>query len=108
MHLANLANRAVPYPFARAADAVAGMAVIAHLRRDARCLGDLGNLARFPDVVRQRFFAIDMLALAHRHDRHVSMIMVWGRAQDRVDALLLLQHNAEVLRIRRIDNWRLF
>ena len=96
MDFPDVANRAGPQPFARLPNAVARVALIAHLGRQSGFLGDSGHQAGFPDVVRQRLFAIDVLAVAHRKDGDVGMQMIRRGAQDGVDGLLLLEHFAEI------------
>ncbi len=71
--------------------------VVAHLRRDARLLGDPGHGATLPDVAGQRLLAVDVLAGLHGQDRDVGVEMVRSGDEDGVDLLLLLQHHAEVL-----------
>ena len=51
------------------AEAVAGRALVAHLRGDLVLGGHLAHLPGFPDAVRQRLLAVDMLAQLHRRDR---------------------------------------
>ena len=97
MDFTNIADGAVPDPFAGLADAFTGVSLIAELGGDAHFPGDLHDEARFPDVVRERFLAIGMFALAHGGDTDVGVGVIGGRAQDRVNRFLLLEHDAEIL-----------
>ena len=74
----------------------AGPAVVAHLRRDARFLRDLRHEARLADVVRQRLLAVHVLAGLHRENRDVRVQVIRCRDENRVDRLLLLEHDSEV------------
>ena len=74
----------------------ARVALVAHLRGDARFLRDACHEACLTDRVRQRLLAVDVLAGLHREDRHVRVQVIGSRDQDRVDRLLLLEHHSEV------------
>ena len=72
------------------------MPLVAHLRGDAGLLCYLGNVSGFPQVMCKRLLAVDVLARPHRHCRDVGVQMVRRGAQHSIDALFLLQHDAEV------------
>ena len=59
-------------------------------------LGRLGHQSGFPNRMRQRLLAIDMLAHPHGRHRRVAMSMVGRGNGDRVEVLLLLQHHAKI------------
>jgi len=59
-------------------------------------------LARFPDVVRQRGLDVDVLAALHGLGRDHRVGMVRGGYDHGVDALLLVEHLAEVLVLGRV------
>ena len=68
MHLAHGADRATPDILTHQAGSLGGLAIIAHLGRHPGFSRGLGNHAGLVHRVRQRLFAIDMLAsLDSRH-----------------------------------------
>ena len=93
----NISQCARPNDFARFANKIARMPLVAHLRGHTRFLGNFGNLARLPYVMRQRLFTIDMFALAHGPGANVGVQMIRRRAQHRVNGFFLFQHDAKIL-----------
>src|SRR6266513_3550021 len=83
----------------------------AHLRSHFGFRSRFTNLARFPDVMRERFLAIDMLAMLQRQHGRKSMCMLAGAHDYCVEILRLIEELAEVsklfgvrmLRSRRIQ-----
>ena len=113
VHFAYGTNRAVGDPLYGLAMPLARAAVVAHLRRDFRFLRDACHEAGLPDVVRERFLAVDVLAGLHRQDRDVGMEVVGRGDEDGVDRRFLLEHDAEVfvrraLVVRRLGGVVLF
>src|SRR5260221_14292453 len=76
MDFADRADGAIPNPFHRGANCFPRMALIAQLGSHAGFFGDLRDLARFPDIMGERFFAIDMLARLHAGDGNVSVEVI--------------------------------
>ncbi len=107
MDLAHRADRAGPDPFAGLADAVARVALVAHLRGHARLLGHLGHEPRLADVVRQRLLAVDVLSLPHGRQAHVGVQVIGRGHEHRVDGLFLVQHHAEVFVVGAAEVGRL-
>ena len=97
MDLAHRPDGPVPQPLVDQPVALEGHALVAHLRGDLVLARGLGQGAGFVEGAGQRLLAVDVLApLDGRHgdDR----VRVVGRADDdRVDALLPVEHLAEVL-----------
>ena len=103
VHLAHGADRAVPDPLADQADALAGMALVAHLRGHLRLAGGLGDLAGLVHRVRQGLLAVDVLARLDGHHGRDGMDMVRRRHHDGVDVLvLLLEHHPKVVVLRGV------
>jgi hypothetical protein len=96
VHFADRADGAGLQQFDRLTHRVARVTLIPHLRRHFHFFGNARHQSCLPDVVRQRLLAVDVLVCLHRHDAHVCVQVVGGRAQHRVDLLLLRQHLAEV------------
>ena len=70
--------------------------MIAHLGGDFGFTGGLGQNPRLVNGMRQRFFAIDVLAVLDGCHRNYRMIVI-GRTDDNgVNTLFLVQHFAEV------------
>ena len=67
MGLFGLADGPAPDHFAQVADAVAAVALVAHLRHDAHLRRGVLEQARFGHGVRQRLLHVDVLAEFHRH-----------------------------------------
>ena len=91
--LADLADRARADDLRTATEPGVGRPLVAHLRADALLPGRLAHQPCFPDRVRQRLLAIDVLAHPHGGHGGRRMVMV-GRGDDHgVDlrALLLEQ-----------------
>jgi len=76
--------------------------LVAHLRGDAMLDGQHLQLARLPDIVRQGFLAIDMLAQAQGRGAGHGVLMVRGADDDGVDVALLVEHDAEILILGRV------
>src|ERR1035437_6020451 len=72
MDFTHIANRPIPDHLTGLADEVAGVALVPQLGRHAGLFRHPGHLARLPDVVGERLFAIDMFALAHRRYANIS------------------------------------
>ena len=64
--------------------------------------GRFAHDAGLVDIVRQRLFAVDMLAQLHRGDAGDGVCVVRRGDDDRVDVLLLVEHDAKVLVPRRL------
>ena len=97
MRFANRADGTGPDQFAQATCILAGLALVAHLRGELAFARQSGDLPRFPDRVRERLFAIDMLAQFHRSHRCKGVNMIRRGNDDGVDVLLLVEHLAVVL-----------
>lgn len=77
------------------------MALIAHLRDDAKLLLGTHQQLRLPVGMRQRLLDEDVLLHRHREHRRREVRVIRRRDTDRVDvALHLLQHLAEVRELR--------
>ena len=107
MDFTHIANRPIPDHLTGLADEVAGVALVPQLGRHAGLFRHPGHLARLPDVVGERLFAIDMFALAHRRYANISVQVIGRGAEDGIDGLLLLQHHAEVLVVGHFEVGRL-
>ena len=95
--LPHLADRAGVEMLDGLADAHRRVPLIAELGRHARLLRDPRDLPRLPNIMRERLLTIHVLPCPHRPDRHIRMQMIRRRTQDRIDALFLFEHHAEVL-----------
>ena len=93
MDLVDLANGVGPDHFAKLANAVAGMALIAHLGGDAEFAGGEGQLAGLPDGVGQGFLAIDVFAGMNGAHCGRGMVVIGDCHNDGVDTRLLFQHD---------------
>ena len=95
--LVNLADGSVPDRFAQQAHLLAGLALVAHLRRDLVLARRLRHRAGLIHGVRQRFLAVDMLtAFDGCHGGH-RVAVVRRRDDHSVDVrILLVQHFPEV------------
>lgn len=103
IHAGHLADLAVPDPVAHLAHAVARRTLVAHLRRHAVLVGELGQQARLVYAVRQRFFAIDVFAHRDRIRCHEAVGMVGGAHDNRVDGIAhLVEHRPVVPETARI------
>ena len=78
-----------PDPLADQARAVAGVALVAHLRRHLVLARRLGQHARLVTRVRQRLLHVHVLAGLHRRHGDHRVGVVRRRNDDRVDVLLL-------------------
>ena len=96
MYFTNVANGPVPYPLDGQTNALAAMPLVTHLRGHTGPPGRFSDLARFVDRMRQRFFAIDMLAVPDRGHRRHGVDVVRRRHEHRIDGFLLLQHFSQV------------
>ena len=72
-------------------------ALIAHLSRYFSLGSHLGKLTRFPNIMRKRFFAIDMLAKFHCRHGDISVPVVRGGTQNGVNVLFLLKQYAKII-----------
>ena len=73
------------------------MTLIAHLRRQLRVLGcGLANEAGFPDVVGERLFAVDVLAVRQGQIGREGVRVLGGRDDDRVESARLVEDAPEV------------
>ena len=66
MDFADVADDAALDDFHRAANAIGGAALVAHLRDDILAFREIFQVARFVNRLHERLLAIDMFALAHR------------------------------------------
>ena len=94
--LVDVADGAVPDPFADEARAFAGVALVAHLGDDLGLLGGLGQEPGFLDGVGQGLLDIDVLAQLDGGHGDDGVVVVGGRHGDGVDALFLFQHPPEI------------
>ena len=97
MDLAHRADGAGLDPFARQAQALARVAVVAHLRDQAGFLRHPRHHPRLLDGVGHRLLHIDMLARAQRRQRDRRVHVVGRGDHHRLDVLPLLQHHAVIL-----------
>ena len=63
----------------------AGAPLIAHLRGDLFLPGEVTQVARLVNRVRQRFLHVGVLAHLHRHGGGERVMVVWRGNDDRVD-----------------------
>ncbi len=98
MDFAHLANEARLDPLVGEPGAFGGVPLIAHLSRDARLVGGLGQRAALVQRVRERLLAIHVLTRADRGHRGHGVNVV-GRADGHgVDVVrLLVEHDAKIL-----------
>ena len=96
MDLMDRADRAGLDPLADQPQALAAVAVVAHLGDQARLLGHAGHDAGFLDAVGHRLLDVHVLARPQR--RHADRgVQVVGRGDHhRVNVLPLVEHHAEV------------
>jgi len=100
--LEDVADGAVPDPFADETGAFAGVALIAHLGDDVGRLGRLGQDAGLLDGVGQGFLDVDMLAQLDGGHGDDGVVVVGDRHGDGVDALFLFEHAAEIAILGRL------
>ena len=96
MHLGHFADGSSLNPLAGEADALAGVALIAHLRHTLGLGRHIAHGACFGDGMRQRLLHIDVAPGAHGHDAGRRMHMVRRGHEDGVDVLLLVDQFAVV------------
>ncbi len=97
MNFLDGADRAVVDVFPIEPQAVAGVALVAHLRDDAGLFGNLGHAPRLENRMGHGLFAINVLAHLHGHDRRRRVDVVGGADDHRINVLvLLLEHLAKV------------
>ena len=89
MNFAHFTDQAGLDPFVREARSFAGVALIAHLRGDARRMRGLGQFAALVQRVRQRLLTINVLAGANGRHRCDGMNMIRRADGDGVDVLCL-------------------
>ena len=82
--------------FHDAAIVVAGVHLDAHLRRNLGLGGFFANLAGFPDVVGQRFLAVDVLARREREQGGVGVRVLAGADHDGIECGRLVEEFAKV------------
>src|SRR5215813_15239374 len=73
------------------------MALVAHLRGEARVLCFASELSRFGNGPCQRFLNIDMFSELHRSERNWRMHVIRRRNHNRIDVFLTIQHLAVIL-----------
>jgi hypothetical protein len=101
VHLTHLAEHAGVVPLLEQARALAGVALVAHLRRELFLAGDARHLARLPHGVRDRFFDEHVLAVRHRGHRDGEVHVIGDGDGYRVDlAVHFVEHHAEILKPR--------
>lgn len=93
-------------PFLEQAVFLEGVALVAHLGDDALFRGGLVEFVGFPEGVHERFLDADVLAEGNGvHGRRV-MGVIRGGDGHAVDALLFLQHFAEIAVLLRVGKFR--
>ena len=97
VHFGHVADRARLHPLHGLAPVVPRVALVAHLRDGLRRLPRLARqLARFVHRPAQRLLHVDVLAEIERGHRDRRVHVIGRRDDDRVDVLLLLEHQAVV------------
>ena len=94
--LADLADGAVPNPFADEADAFAGVALVAHLSGEFALARGLGQGAGLVDIVSERFLEVNVFAGLEGGQGDDGMGVVGRGDHDRLDVLLFIEHLAVV------------
>ena len=93
----DLAKDAGLDPFLHLANAVIGVALIAHVRHHLVFLGGEAERARLPDIVRERFLRDDVLAALHALEGGGKVSVIGSVDADGVDFLThLVEHHAEI------------
>lgn len=100
MNRLHLPNRAFANQPGRHPILDCGVALIAHLRNNALRLRPKSHLTTFPNGVRKRLLAINMLPALHGENCRERVHMIRGRHGDGVDRVpQLLEHLTEVLEV---------
>ena len=89
-------------PLLHQAQALFGVALVAHLRDDLVLPRRLGQRPGLADGARQRLLHVDVLAQLHRGHRDQGVRVIRRGDEHRVDVLLLLEHHAVVLVLDRL------
>src|SRR5262249_40371264 len=98
VNLADRAEHAGADQGGRPPQAVAGRALVAHLRGDLVLAGELRQAASLPDGVGQRLLGEAVLAPLHGHARNDGVGVVRRAHRDRLDGVAqLVEHAAEVV-----------
>ncbi len=93
VHLLDVADRAGPDPLAQPPPGFGLAALVAQLRSHLMLPGGQGELAGFVDVVRERLFAVDVLAELDRHHRGRRMMIVGSADKHGIDlAVHFVEH----------------
>ena len=100
VRLPHRADCAVLDPLGHQPVALKSHALVSHLRGNLMLPRGLGQGAGFVDRVRERLLAVDVLSPPDGRHRNDRMRMVRRAHDDRVDALLLVEHLAEVFVFR--------
>ena len=96
IHLAHLADGAVPDPFTNRPQVIRRVALDAHLRHQPQLLRRLGQQAGFIYIVRERFLAIDMFAGLHGGHGNQCVRVIRRGDKHRLNVFLLVEHLAVV------------
>lgn len=96
MDFADRADGIVQNEFAQSASVFGSLALIAHLSGDFVLARGLGNLARLPDGMGERFLAINVFAELDGGHGNERMEMIGRGDHYGVDVLLFLEHFAKV------------
>ena len=96
VHLGHVSDHARLHPLVDPPRVVAGVALVAHLRHDARLLGNPRQHARLADRVRQRLLDVDVLAGFHRRLGDRCVRVIGRRHHHGVQPVLPIQHLPEV------------
>ena len=103
MHFLHVADLARPDNFAGCLGALVVPALIAHLGRNLVLHGGVRQQLRFPRRPRQRFLAVDVLAVLHGEPRDRRVHVIGRGDHHRVDVLALgLEHLAIVFVLIRL------
>ncbi len=97
MHLAYGTDFAGPDHFAELTRADVRMPLVAHLRGDLVLARHLGEHARFPNGARHRLLHVDVQSALDGPSGGHAVNMIGSGDHHRVDALLLVEHPAEIL-----------
>ena len=97
VNLMHLPDESVLDGLDRAAQAICGAALVAHLRDELSIFGHLTQIARLINRLRQRFLAIHGLVPLHRRRRHNRVHVIRRRNRHRINLTShLVEHLAEI------------
>ncbi len=89
VHIVDVTDRTIPYPFTGKADVLAGVSEVTELRSDAGLAGGFGDNVGLIDCAAKGLFTVEVFTLGDYGEVNYSMRMVWSSDEDGVDVFLI-------------------